>query len=104
MFEHELQADGDTTTGRLDTRFSGPTIDPLGKASEYDPQSSAISSAYVSAFNDYVRRELKFGQGRQYRLFADLDHWDFSPKAPGGQGEDWPPSTNAIPDLAGATK
>src|SRR3546814_11769917 len=38
MFEHELQADGDITTGRLDTRFSGPTIDPLGTASEYDPQ------------------------------------------------------------------
>ena len=102
MFEHELQADGDTTTGRLDTRFSGPTIDPLGKASEYDPQSSAISSAYVSAFNDYVRRELKFGQGRQYRLFADIDHWDFSHKAPGVQGEALQSSTNVMPDLATA--
>ncbi|MGN6705008.1 MAG: S10 family peptidase [Rhodanobacter sp.] len=104
MFEHELQADGDTTTGRLDTRFSGPTIDPLGKASEYDPQSSAISSAYVSAFNDYVRRELKFGQGRQYRLFADIDHWDFSHKAPGVQGEALQSSTNVMPDLAVAMK
>ncbi|MGB5851836.1 MAG: peptidase S10 [Rhodanobacter sp.] len=104
MFEHELQADGDTTTGRLDTRFSGPTIDPLGKASEYDPQSSAISSAYVSAFNDYVRRELKFGQGRQYRLFADIDHWDFSHKAPGVQGEALQSSTNVMPDLAMAMK
>ena len=104
MFEHELQAGDDTTTGRLDTRFSGPTIDPLGKASEYDPQSSAISSAYVSAFNDYVRRELKFGQGRQYRLFADIDHWDFSHKAPGVQGEALQSSTNVMPDLAMAMK
>ena len=49
------------TTGRLDTRFSGPTFDPLSKEADYDPQSAAISSAYVSAFNDYVRKDLKFG-------------------------------------------
>jgi hypothetical protein len=28
-FEKTLQDDTDTTTGRLDTRFSGPTLDPL---------------------------------------------------------------------------
>lgn len=104
MFEHELQADGDITTGRLDTRFSGPTIDPLGKSSDYDPQSSAISSAYVAAFNDYVRRDLKFGEGRQYRLFADVDHWDFSHKAPGVEGEALQSSTNVMTDLAVAMK
>ena len=59
-FEKNLQDDTDTTTGRLDTRFSGPTMDPLSKEAEYDPQSAAISSAYVSAFNDYVRKALKF--------------------------------------------
>lgn len=104
MFEHELQTDGDVTTGRLDSRFSGPAIDPLSKDSEYDPQSAAISSAYVAAFNDYVRRELKFGQGRQYRLFADIDHWDFSHKAPGVHGEALQSSTNVMPDLAMAMK
>lgn len=104
MFEHELQTDGEITTGRLDSRFSGPAIDPLSKDSEYDPQSSAISSAYVAAFNDYVRRDLKFGQGRQYRLFADIDHWDFSHKAPGAHGEALQSSTNVMPDLATAMK
>jgi carboxypeptidase C (cathepsin A) len=57
-FSKTLQDDTDTTTGRLDTRFSGPTLDPLSKEAEYDPQSAAIGSAYVSAFNDYVRKEL----------------------------------------------
>ncbi len=104
MFEHELQAATDTTTGRLDSRFSGPSLDPLGKSSEYDPQSSAISSAYVAAFNDYVRRDLKFGQGQRYRLYADIDHWDFSHKAPGVQGEALQSSTNVMPDLAMAMK
>jgi len=104
MFEHELQFDGGVTTGRLDSRFSGPAIDPLAKDSEYDPQSSAISSAYVSAFNDYVRRQLKFGDDMQYRLYADIDHWDFSHKAPGVHGEALQQSTNVMPDLAVAMK
>ncbi len=104
MFEHELQAATDTTTGRLDSRFSGPSLDPLGKSSEYDPQSSAISSAYVAAFNDYVRRDLKFGQGQRYRLYADIDHWDFSHKQPGAHGEALQSSTNVMPDLAMAMK
>jgi carboxypeptidase C (cathepsin A) len=103
MFEHELQADGDVTTGRLDTRFSGPSLDPLSKDSEYDPQSSAISSAYVAAFNDYVRRQLKFGDGQTYRLFADIDNWDFAHKAPGSK-EALQQSTNVMPDLATAMK
>ena len=66
-FEKNLQDDTDTTTGRFDTRFSGPTMDPLSKEADYDPQSAAISSAYVTAFNAYVRKELKFGENRIYK-------------------------------------
>ena len=99
MFEHELQGDGDVTTGRLDSRFSGPSLDPLSKDAQYDPQSSAISAAYVAAFNDYVRKQLKYGDGQQYRLFASIDHWDFNHN--GGEGER---SVNVMPDLAKAMK
>src|SRR5882757_2017743 len=67
QFEKNLQDDTDTTTGRLDSRFSGPSFDPLSKEAEYDPQSAAISSAYVSAFNDYVRKDLKFGDNRLFK-------------------------------------
>jgi len=78
-FEKTLQDDQDLTTGRLDTRYSGPNLDPLSQSAQYDPQSSAISSAYVSLFNDYVRRDLKYGEGQTYMpwaLFGDT-HWDF---------------------------
>ncbi len=78
-FEKTLQDDQDLTTGRLDTRFSGPTLDALSQYAEYDPQSSAISSAYVALFNDYVRRDLKYGEGQTYlpeALFAGA-HWDW---------------------------
>jgi carboxypeptidase C (cathepsin A) len=97
MFEHELLSDSDTTTGRLDTRFAGPSMDPMSKEMEYDPQSSAISSAYVSTFNNYVRQTLKFGQDRHYRLFAGFHHWDFS-------HDHNQQSTNVMPDLAEAMK
>jgi hypothetical protein len=39
-------------------------MDPLSKAADYDPQTAAIGSAYVSAFNDYVRKTLKYGDGQ----------------------------------------
>jgi hypothetical protein len=39
-FAKNLEEDTDTTTGRLDTRFSGPTMDPLSKKADYDPQAA----------------------------------------------------------------
>ncbi|TAL84956.1 MAG: peptidase S10 [Rhodanobacter sp.] len=104
MFEHELLGQAGDTTGRLDTRFSGPSINPMGESSDYDPQSSSISSAYVATFNNYVRKQLKFGQNQRYRLFADIHHWDFSHKAPGTHGQALQSSTNVMPDLAMAMK
>ncbi len=78
QFEKTLQDDQDLTTGRLDTRFSGPTLNPLSENAEYDPQSSAISSAYVSLFNDYVRRDLKYGDGQTYLPQALFGSFEWS--------------------------
>jgi carboxypeptidase C (cathepsin A) len=91
------------TTGRLDTRFSGPAIDPLNKEADYDPQSSAISSAYITAFNDYARNALKYGDGRKYLLFAPIKEWDFKHAQP-GNNEALQTSPNVMPDLAFAMK
>ncbi len=79
-FEKTFQDDADLTIGRYDTRFSGPTIDPLSQQADYDPQSAAISSAYVALLNDYVRRDLKYGDGQTYLPSADVwgaGHWNF---------------------------
>ena len=93
-----------TAAGRLDTRFTGPTIDPLSKEAEYDPQSAAITSAYVSAFNDYVRRELKYGDGQTYKAEADLDKlWDYLHQPP-GVPQKVQQAANVMPDLAAAMK
>jgi carboxypeptidase C (cathepsin A) len=81
-FEKNFADADDMTTGRYDTRFTGPTIDPLSKEADYDPQSSAISSAYVSLLNDYIRRDLKYGDGQTYlpeiEVWGGANHWDFS--------------------------
>jgi carboxypeptidase C (cathepsin A) len=79
QFEQALQADENLTTGRLDTRFSGPAIDALSESADYDPQSAAISSAYVSMFNQYVRQTLKYGDGQTYLNSALFNghHWDW---------------------------
>jgi carboxypeptidase C (cathepsin A) len=98
-FEKTLQDDEDLTTGRLDTRFSGPNLNPLSEQAEYDPQSAAISSAYVSLFNDYARRDLKYGEGQTYQPFAlfGATQWDLVHRGN-------PVSLNVAPDLAEALK
>ena len=104
QFEKTLESDSDTTTGRLDTRFSGPTLDPLSKEAEYDPQSAAITSAYVSAFNDYVRKDLKFGENREYKPEIDVEkNWNFLHQPP-GVPIPLPQAVNVLVDLAGAMK
>ena len=103
-FEKTLQGDSDTTTGRLDTRFSGPTMDPLSKEAQYDPQSAALSSAYVSAFNDYVRKTLHFGQDKTYKPSVSLwKYWDFLHQPPDASQPVYQ-AMNTIPDLANAMK
>ena len=104
QFEHELQNDAGLTTGRLDSRFSGPTMDPLGEEAEYDPQAAAISSAYVSAFNDYVRRALHYTTDEAYHPVIDIwNIWGFEHQPPGApfplKG-----AVNVMPDLATAMK
>ena len=91
---------GERTTGQLDARFSGPSIDLLAKEPGYDPQSAAISSAYVSAFNDYARRVLGVGGERSYRESAPVeDVWDFLHRPPGARSK-IQQAVNVIPDLA----
>ena len=103
-FEKNLQDENNLTTGRLDTRFSGPTFDPLSKEAEYDPQSASIGSAYVSAFNDYVRKELKYGDNKVFKPEIEIwRSWNFLHQPPGAPLP-LPLATNVMPDLAIAMK
>jgi carboxypeptidase C (cathepsin A) len=106
-FRQNLQDDAGLTTGRLDTRFSGPDIDPLSQRAEYDPQSTALGSAYVSAFNEYARKELRYGGDRDFHSSSSAGrNWSFVHQQP-GQGQRFGSSrqgSNVMPDLANAMK
>jgi carboxypeptidase C (cathepsin A) len=97
-FSKTLQEDQGITTGRLDTRYQGPDYDPLSSDAEYDPQSNAISSAYTTAINQYLRTDLHFGE-----------NWTYKPSAYGEPGFRWPfrrteGGPNVMPDLAQTLK
>jgi carboxypeptidase C (cathepsin A) len=103
-FSKNLQLDEETTTGRLDTRYKGPDLNPTSEEAEYDPQSNAISSAYTAALNQYMRTELKYGDNQTYKpgAYGDADFaWDSRHQAPGGPAADQQAGgTNVMPDLA----
>jgi carboxypeptidase C (cathepsin A) len=103
-FQKELLADREATTGTLDTRFVGATIDPLAKTASYDPQSAAISAAYLAAWNGYVRGTLHYGQGVEYKSGIPIySKWDYK-HAPPGVSDPLIALPNVLPDLAVAMK
>ena len=103
QFEQQLQLDSHETTGRFDTRYTGPVIDELSENANYDPQSASIGSPIVSVFNDYERNTLKFGQELTYLPVSnDIGNaWDFKHQPPGAPFP-LPVTTNVMPDLAAA--
>ena len=100
QFEQQLLQDNEQDTGRFDTRFAGPILDPLGEFAFYDPQSAAIGSPIVSVFNDYERTQLKFGQDLVYLPVSNElgNNWDFKHAQPGTPP--LPFGVNVMPDLA----
>ena len=103
-FQKELLANQETTTGTLDTRFVGATIDPLAKVASYDPQSAAISAAYLAAWNGYVRSTLHYGQGVEYKSGIPIySKWDYK-HAPPGVSDPLIALPNVLTDLAVAMK
>ena len=72
----ELLRDKRLTVGRLDSRFTGMEQDAAGERPNYDPSESSYEGAYVAAFQDYVRRELKWESDMYYTVTANVRPWD----------------------------
>ncbi len=103
-FQKELFGDEQLTTGTLDTRFTGATLDPLGKVAAYDPQSAAISAPYIAAFNTYARQTLNYSGELAYKSGIDVyGSWDYKHQAPGASRATIA-LPNVLPDLATAMK
>ncbi len=107
QFTQELLRTNRTTVGRLDSRFTGPTLDALAEDAGYDPQSAAISHAYTAGFLQYYTGELMAPTARTYAItnFEIARAWDPKHKPPGPpQLFSWPTLPNTGLDLAHALK
>jgi len=99
QFRAELQRARGAVTARLDARYDGLMGDRLAESAEYDPQSTAISSAYTAAINSYLRDDLKFAPDRRYVLGGGVGGaWNWSRQ--GSRG--WTGATYVGTDLAQA--
>jgi carboxypeptidase C (cathepsin A) len=72
----ELERDKRRTIGRLDSRFEGYDVDAAGERDEYDPSEASYEGAFVAAFQDYLRRELKWDSESYYTVTANVRPWD----------------------------
>ena len=82
-FRKELLRDQRLTLGRYDSRFTGTDPDAAGETPDYDASDAGISGAFVSAFHDYVDKELNYHTDLDYRpTFGDINKdWDWKHKA-----------------------
>jgi carboxypeptidase C (cathepsin A) len=103
-FEAQLLRDRGLVVGRLDARFTGHAGDLLSPAPSHDPLATAISSAYLSAFNTYLRVELGYDGPREYVPNGGIGPWKWARK---GEDADFqldirPPNVSV--DLADAMR
>ena len=80
-FFAEFLRDKGEIVGRLDSRFTGINQDLLAQEGSHDPQSTAISPAYIAGFLDYLHRTLKVDKELTYSITAGRREgfkWDWS--------------------------
>ncbi len=103
-FQKELLAKEELTTGTLDTRFLGATLDPLSKVASYDPQGSALGAAYIAAYHVYVRDRLHYDPSVSFKSGIPIyGKWDYKHQPPGAS-KPLIMLPNVLPDLASAMK
>ncbi|WP_220465015.1 peptidase S10 [Granulicella sp. 5B5] len=99
-FAQLLQGDQSITTGRLDTRYEGPAVNPMAADAGYDAFTQSITSAYQAGINAYAREDLKYGENMTYKPSARDPNfnWVLRHRV---QGAGWPEaSVNVMNDLA----
>jgi len=99
QFLQEFKRDERLITGRIDSRYTGPSLNPLSEHMDYDPFFASVGPAFTAAFKEYLREELEFGQDEEYNVWASITRWDWHHGSPSGGGRKRP-WTNMLPDLS----
>ena len=81
-FEKELLRESNDNIGRLDARYVGPDLDPLGDSADYDPADTS-TIGFQSAFLSYVRNDLDWKSEEVYDMCSGdvFQQWDFTRKS-----------------------
>ena len=78
-FTHKLLESEDRSVGRYDSRIKGIRYQPGSDRPDFDPSYEAVYGGYVTGFNDYVRRTLKYENDLPYEaLTGEVQPWDYS--------------------------
>jgi carboxypeptidase C (cathepsin A) len=87
QFLQELKRDERLIAGRIDSRFIGPAVNPLGENMDYDPFFPSVGPAFTAGFLDYMHNELDFGHEEEYTVSGGLfTQWDWGHKPPNSSG------------------
>jgi carboxypeptidase C (cathepsin A) len=79
QFSKYLLLDQGRYLGRYDARFTGLSLTPGDPQNDqdFDPSDEAVTPTMNAAFNDYVRRELKYSSDLPYEASTDVSPWNF---------------------------
>ncbi|MGH8396785.1 MAG: S10 family peptidase [Gammaproteobacteria bacterium] len=69
-FMKQLLRDQGRTVGRYDARFEGIDFDNAGEYPDYDPSSTAMFPAVVTAFHWYLNNDLKYKSDADYEFLS----------------------------------
>ncbi len=78
QFFLDLLKDKNRSIGRFDARYTGIRYHPGTDDYDFDPSYEAVNGPFTSAFNDYVRRELKYESDLPYNTLTSVEPWNFS--------------------------
>ena len=77
-FNHELLRGERRVVGRLDSRFTTYDLDPGSEDVQLDPSEATIRNTFTPAWNDYVRRELKYRNDDVYYILGGgIGRWRY---------------------------
>lgn len=77
-FNHELLRGERRVVGRLDSRFTTYDLDPGSDQAQLDPSEATIRNTFTPAWNDYVRRELKYRDDDVYYILGGgIGRWKY---------------------------
>lgn len=92
LFRKSLLTEASRVIGRFDARLTGYDADPVGREPDHDPSFNQFYAAYAGAFNDYVRRGLRYESDLPYNVLTGrVQPWNW------GGGGGW----NGFLDVSG---